>query len=257
MIYRKTKDEITAMREGGRKLGAILVKLLEYAQPGISLLDIESRANTHIEQSGGKASFKAVKGYSWATCLCVNEVVVHGIPTPYVLKDGDILTIDIGLIYKGFHTDTAWTKIVGTDSSPEANEKRRFLDVGQKALSRAIELARVGNRIGDISESTQSIVEGAGYSVVKTLVGHGVGRSLHEDPQVPNYARGDKRNTYLFQGGETIAIEPIYARGAGAVVYENDDGWTLATKDRSWSAVFEHSLAVLPEETIVLTKAED
>lgn len=257
MIYRKTKDEIALMREGGSKLGSILETLLDFAQPSVSLLDIEKKANELIAHSGGQSSFKTVKGYRWATCLCVNEVVVHGIPTVYVLKDGDILTIDIGLLYRGFHTDTAWTKIVGNDSSPDAAEKRQFLATGQKALERAIALARVGNRIGDISESTQAILEGEGYSIVKTLVGHGVGRSLHEDPQVPNYVRGDKKNTYQFQGGETIAIEPIYAMGNSAVVYENNDGWTLVTKDHSLAAVFEHSLAIVPEGTIVLTKAED
>ncbi len=246
-----------SMREGGRRLGEILQKLLAFARPGVSLLAIEKYANDLIDASGGTSSFKTVKGYRWATCLCVNEVVVHGIPTPYILRDGDILTIDTGLIFQGLHTDTAWTKIVGSDDSPEAAAKRRFLEVGERALQRAIELVKVGTHIGDISESTQAIIEGAGYSIVKSLVGHGVGCDLHEDPQIPNYARGDKKNTYQFRGGETVAIEPIYARGGGAVVYENDDGWTLAMKDRSWAAVFEHSLAILPEETIVLTKASD
>ncbi len=257
MIHRKTTKEIASMQEGGRRLGAIRDELMEFASPGISLLDIEKKANELIAKSGGTSSFKTVPGYHHSTCLCVNDVVVHGIPTKYVLKDGDIVTIDIGLIYEGFHTDAAWTKIVGNDTSPEAQEKRRFLEAGEKALTAAIALAKVGNRIGDISESTQAIIEGAGYSIVKTLVGHGVGRDLHEDPQVPNYTRGDKKNTYQFQGGETIAIEPIYAQGAGQVVYANDDGWTLATKDGSWAAVFEHSLAVIPEGTIVLTRSQN
>src|SRR5688572_31779793 len=141
MIDRKTPKEIETMREGGAKLGSILHKLLALAQPGVKLLDIDAQADTLIAQSGGTPSFKTVKGYKWATCLCVNEVVVHGIPTDYVLQDGDVLTIDIGLVYGGFHTDTAWTKIVGKDTSPAATEKERFLSVGQEALTKAIGLA--------------------------------------------------------------------------------------------------------------------
>lgn len=255
MIHHKTKEEISVMHEGGGKLASILQKLLAFSQPGVVLFDIEKKANTLIDKSGGTASFKTVKGYHWATCLCVNEVVVHGIPTEYVLKEGDVLTIDVGLLYKGFHTDTAWTKIVGQEDS-------QFLKVGQEALNKAIDLAKIGNRIGDISASTQGIVEGAGYNVVKSLVGHGVGRELHEEPQVPNYlpaqagVRGTAKNTYQFQGGETIAIEPIYVAGNPSVVLENDDGWTLATRDRSLAAVFEHSIAITPDGPIVLTQWE-
>lgn len=244
------------MCEGGAKLGATLQTLLQFSEPGVKLFDIEAFANDLIKKAGAIPSFSTVPGYHWATCLCVNEIVVHGIPTSYVLKDGDVLTIDIGLIYGGFHTDTAWTKIIGVDSSPDKEKKERFLQVGQEALEKAIDLARIGNHIGDISLSTQHIIEGAGYSIVKSLVGHGVGRELHEDPQVPNYARGEAENTYQFRGNETIALEPIYTMGSGSVVYENDDGWTIATRDRSVAAVFEHSLAISENGPIVLTKAE-
>lgn len=249
MIYRKTPQEIAVMREGGAKLGAILQKLLAMAQPGVRLLDIDNRADSLIAASGGMPSFKTVKGYNWATCLCVNEVVVHGVPTASVLKKGDVLTIDIGLVYKGFHTDTAWTKVVGGEDS-------QFLKVGQKALFSAMDRARIGNHVGDLSDSTQKIIEGAGYNIVKTLVGHGVGHELHEDPQIPNYVRGAVENTYQFQGGETIAIEPIYVIGEGQVVYENTDGWTVATRDRSLAAVFEHSVAITEDGPIVLTQAQ-
>lgn len=256
MIRRKTKDQLNLMREGGQKLGAILQHLLQMAQPGVSLLDIEARANALIDASGGESSFKTVKGYQWATCLNVNEVVVHGVPHKYWLADGDILTIDIGLLYGGLHTDTAWTKIVGADTSADAKKKQQFLAVGQEALWKAIALARIGNRVGDISASTQATIEGAGYTLVKSLVGHGVGASLHEDPQVPNYVRGARENTYQFQGGETIAIEPIYVMGQGQVVYENTDGWTLSTRDHSLAAVFEHSVAITEDGPIVLTEVE-
>lgn len=237
------------MREGGAKLGSILQKLLTLAQPGVRLLDIDNQADALIVASGGMPSFKTVKGYNWATCLCVNEVVVHGVPTAYVLKNGDVLTIDIGLLYKGFHTDTAWTKVVGGEDS-------QFLKVGQKALFSAIDLARIGNHVGDLSASTQTIIEGAGFRVVKSLVGHGVGHELHEDPQVPNYLRGDRKNTYQFQGGETIAIEPIYVMGQAAVVYDNSDGWTVSSQDRSMASVFEHSVAITEDGAIVLTQAQ-
>lgn len=255
MIDKKTKQEISIMIEGGAKLGNILQNLLDFAEPGVSLIEIDSLASQLIGESGGTPSFTTVKGYKWPTCLCVNEVVVHGIPTKRVLVDGDMLTIDIGLVFGGFHTDTAWTKIIGVDTSPEKEKKEQFLAIGQKALWAAIDLARIGNRVGDISRSTQTIIEGSGFSIVKSLVGHGVGRELHEDPQVPNYLRGSIANTYPFSGGETIAIEPIYAMGAGAVVYDNDDGWTIATRDRSLTAVFEHSLAITEDGPLVLTKA--
>lgn len=255
MIQKKTKEEISIMREGGAKLGTILDALLAMASPGISLADIEREADRRIAGSGGTPSFKTVKGYKWATCLCVNEVVVHGIPTAYVLKDGDVLTIDIGLLYGRFHTDTAWTKIVGNDSSPQASKKEQFLSTGRQALEDAISLARIGNYVGDLSAAIQKQIEGQKYSIVKSLVGHGVGRELHEDPQIPNFLRGNSRNSYRFSGGETIAIEPIYAMGQGLIVYENSDGWTLATRDRSLTAVFEHSIAITEEGPIVLTKA--
>ena len=255
MIQRKTEEEIAVMKEGGRKLGTILKQLLAFAQPGVSLLDIDSYAGALIKTSGATPSFTTVKGYHWPTCLCVNEVVVHGVPTRRKLIDGDVLTIDIGLVFGGFHTDTAWTKIVGEDRSADKAKKEQFLAVGQEALKKAIRLARIGAKVGDISQSTQRIIEGAGFSIVKSLVGHGVGHELHEDPQVPNYLRGAKENTYQFQGGETIAIEPIYAMGDGSIVYENDDGWTLATRDRSISAVFEHSIAIMPDGPLVLTEA--
>lgn len=251
MIDIKTPEEIAVMREGGRRLGNILTQLLEYSQPGIILMDIEKKADELITKNDATASFKTVPGYKWATCLNVNEVVVHGIPTEYVLKEGDVLTIDIGLIYKGFHTDTAWTRIIG---DVRAGEKQKFLETGKRALSKAIQTATIGHRIGDISDAIQETIEGAGYSIVKSLVGHGVGRELHEEPQVPNYLRGAVANTLPLREGMTIAIEPIYAMGKGEIVYENDDGWTLATRDRSLTSVFEHSIAITATGPLVLTE---
>lgn len=252
MIDIKTPEEIAIMREGGEKLALILEELLSFSEPGVVLMDIDKKADELIAKHNGAASFKTVPGYKWATCLNVNEVVVHGIPTEYVLKEGDVLTIDIGLIYKGFHTDTAWTKIIGESGS---GEKRTFLETGKLTLKRAIETATVGHRVGDISKVVQETIEGAGYSIVKSLVGHGVGRELHEEPQVPNFLRGAIENTVALKEGMTIAIEPIYAMGKGEIVYENDDGWTLATRDHSLTSVFEHSIAITASGPYVLTAA--
>lgn len=257
----KTGEEIEYMAQGGKKLGVILQELLEYSEPGVTLRQIDARADELILKAGGTASFKTVKGYQWATCLCVNEVVVHGIPTAYVLKEGDVLTIDIGLLYKGFHTDTAWTKIIENRESRienrEDNEKRRFLKIGEEALWKAIGEAKVGNRIGHITKTIQETVEGAGYGVVRTLVGHGVGHELHEAPQVPGLLKGTIEETPLLMAGMTLAIEVIYAMGNGAVVYDNDDGWTIATRDRSLTAVFEHTIVITAAGPRILTKPEN
>lgn len=247
----KTKEEIAIMREGGAKLGGILVQLLEFAQVGITLPALESLADELIIKAGGTASFKTVKGYKWATCLCVNDVVVHGIPNAYTLKDGDLLTIDVGILYQGFHTDTAWTKSIGFQNE----ETKKFLKTGEDALWQAIAQAKPGNRVGHISQTIQRLVEGAGYGIVKTLVGHGVGRELHEAPQIPGFLKGPVDQTQKLEKGMTIAVEVIYAMGMGSVVYSNNDGWSIGTKDGSLSAVFEHTLAITATDPIVLTKA--
>jgi len=250
MITPKTPDEIDAMSEGGAKLGAILQQLLNKAQPGVALLEIEALADRLIREAGGNASFKTVKGYKWATCLCVNDVVVHGIPTNYVLKDSDVLTIDVGILYKGFHTDTAWTKCIGFQNE----DSKKFLKTGEDALWKAIDQVRVGNRVGHISQTIQRIVEGAGYGIVKTLVGHGVGRELHEAPQVPGFIKAPVETTPELIPGQTIAIEVIYAMGSGAVVYPNDDGWSIVSSDGSLTAVFEHTIAITEGQPQVLTQ---
>lgn len=243
----KTKEEIHSMSEGGKRLGEILAKLLACAKVGVRLDFIEQVAQKLIAKTGGTPSFQTVKGYHWATCLCVNDVVVHGVPSPYVLQPGDILTIDVGLLYRGFHTDTAWTKKNGEGSDT-------FLKVGEIALEKAIAKARVGNYVGHISQTIQETIEGAGYSIVKSLIGHGVGRELHEPPQIPGFVRGRIENTEKLVPGMTLAIEVIYAQGKGSVVYANDDGWSIATADRSLSAVFEHTIVVTSgEEPRILT----
>jgi methionyl aminopeptidase len=245
--------KIEVLKVGGRKLGFILQQLLNAALPNIRLDSIDRNATELIRASGGSPSFRTVKGYSWATCLCVNDAVVHGVPTDRKLAEGDIFTIDIGMVYKGYHTDTAWTKVVTGDRRHGTGEKERFLRTGEEALKIAIEQAKVGNRIGHISQAIQTVIEGAGYSIVKTLVGHGIGRKLHEAPQIPGFVRGNINRTPRLVAGMTLAIEVIYARGSGAVSYESSDGWTIRTRDASYSAVFEHTIAILANGPLVLT----
>lgn len=254
----KSQEEIQIMTEGGRKLGNIRDALLEFAHPKVTLLQVEEHAQELIEKSGGTPSFKTVGGYAWATCLCVNDVIVHGIPTMYELRDGDLFTLDIGLLYKGFHTDTAWTMTVGgnTSISGGITAHSHFRSVGEAALEGAIREAKIGNRVGDISRAIQTTVEGAGYSVIRALVGHGVGRMLHEEPQIPGYLRGSVADTPELVEGMTIAIEVIYAEGASGVMYKGDDGWSIATRDGSLSAVFEHTIAITKNGPSVLTKSE-
>ena len=195
----------------------------------------------------GYPTFKGYKGYPAATCLSPNDMVVHGIPGPYELQEGDILSVDVGVTLDGFVADSAWTFPVG-DISPEA---QRLLDVCEAALDAAIEQVAVGNDIGDISAAVQSRVEAAGFSVIRSLVGHGVGRSMHEDPQVPNFV-----SNYAgpeLKEGMTIAIEPMITAG-GPEVYLHDDDWSISTSDGSLAAHFEHTVAVTEEGPRILTR---
>lgn len=251
----KTPEEISVMKEGGSRLGTILKSLLQESAAGVTLVQIEKKALALIAQADGTASFQTVEGYKWATCLCVNDVVVHGIPTDYVLKPGDILTIDVGMLYGGLHTDTAWTKIISGE--PPDSDKERFLKVGEQALDEAINQARTGNHIGHISQAIQSEIEGARYGVVKTLVGHGIGVSLHEAPQVPGILQKPVEETLVLKEGMVLAIEVIYAQGSGKVEYVNNDGWSIATQDHSLTAVFEHTVAITGSGAIILTQARD
>jgi len=254
MITPKTPEEIAIMREGGKKLGKILLELLEQSKPGVVLMDLEQYARRRIAEEGGEPSFTTVEGYPYVTCLCINEEVVHGMPSSRILHNGDIFTIDIGMVYQGLHTDTAWTKLIG-DGGEERQQKEAFLAVGEKTLWEAIKAAKAGNHIGHISQVIQQNIESAGYSVVKELTGHAVGKLLHEEPMIPGFVRGDIFKTPELIPGMTIAIEIIYAAGKGSIVYSaNNDGWTLESKDRSSTACFEHTVAIGTHKTSVLTK---
>jgi len=258
MTSPKSQQEIRYMREGGQKLWNILQKLLAESTIGVSLELIEKHAGEEIQKAGGTPSFTTVKGYKWATCLCLNDQVVHGIPSGRLLQDGDIFTIDIGMIYKGFHTDTAWTKIVRSQNSKivtsqNYKEKEQFLETGKKALELAKKVAKAGNYVGHISQIIEQTITTAGYDVVRSLTGHGVGKILHEEPMIPEYLEKPIERTQILLPGMTLAIEVIYAMGKGAIEYENEDGWTLATKDHSMSAVFEQTIAIQEGDSSVLT----
>lgn len=264
MINLKTEAEIKIMREGGKIAVSVLRQVIEKVRPGISTSELNRYADELIVKAGAEASFKKEKGYHWATCMCVNDGVVHGIPSDYKLLEGDKLCIDLGVYYKGWHADTAWSVLIGDETkvvsslpagkaSETIDRDKRFLEAGKKALEKAIAECVVGNHIGDISAAMQGVVERAGYSCVKQLVGHGVGRELHEDPEVPCFQRGEIKNTPLLKEGMTLAIEVIYNMGESPVVYKNDDGWTVVTRDGLPSAVFEHTVAVTKSGPHVLT----
>ncbi|EKD67391.1 MAG: hypothetical protein ACD_48C00435G0005 [uncultured bacterium] len=248
----KTPEEINSMRAGGKKLGTILKELLFMSTVGVNLLDLEKHAKKRVQEEGGQPSFTTVEGYPFVTCLCINEEVVHGMPRNDSLCDGDILTIDIGMIYQGLHTDTASSICIGMKD----DKKELFLKTGEIALEKAIEAAIAGNRVGDISYAIQTTIEAAGYHVVADLTGHGVGRVLHEEPMIPEYVRGDIARTSLLSSGMTLAIEVIYAMGKGSICYKSDDGWTLESKDRSLTATFEHTIAIGEQKSDVLTERD-
>jgi len=251
MINIKTPNEISVMAESGRILAEVLSEVLLSVKPGVSELELDSLAERLIREKGAESAFKRVKGYRHAICVSTNDTVVHGIPTDYRFKVGDVVGIDCGVYYKGFNTDVAHTVRVKSQNYDDID---KFLKIGETALLEAIKQAKPGNRVGHISRTIQGIVEGAGYSVVRSLVGHGVGRQLHEEPEVPGFLTTKIENTPLLRQGMTIAIEVIYNMGKPDVIYSNDDGWTIKTKDKSLSGLFERTIAVTKDGPLVLTK---
>jgi methionyl aminopeptidase len=248
VIIRKSAAEIDTMARAGRIVAETLALVAEHAQPGITTAELDAIADRFIRSEGGIPTFKGYRGYPAATCLSPNDMVVHGIPGPTKLSDGDILSVDVGVTLDGFVADSAWTYAVGT-ISPEA---QRLLDVCQAALEAGIDAARVGNAVGDISRAVQTVTEDAGFGVIRSLVGHGVGRSMHEDPQVPNFV-SSHRGPELKEG-MTIAIEPMITAG-DPEVYVHDDEWSISTVDGSLAAHFEHTIAVTAKGPRILTKA--
>ncbi len=249
MVNLKSTQEIIIMTEGGRKLKNVVEDLLPLIRAGITTKEIDDRAEELIKKQGGESSFKTVPGYLFSICSPVNEQVVHTKPSSRVLNSGDVLTLDIGMLYKGWHTDYAITKVVGESKDVTVN---KFLKIGEDTLYLAIKEAKIGNRLGIISKVIEREITGNGYFIIKELTGHGIGKKLHEDPYVFGFVDKPINKSLLIKKGLVIAIEIIYAMGTGVMIYEKDN-WSVITKDRSISACFEHTIAVTDQGPIILT----
>lgn len=238
MIHIRSREEIEIMRKSALMVSATLTEVAKMLKPGITTLSIDKMAETFIRDNGGKPSFKGYNGFPYSLCISVNDVVVHGFPGAYELRDGDIVSIDCGFYKNGYHGDSAYTFAIGN----VAPETLQLLKVTKESLYRGIAQARDRNRVGDISYAIEQFTSKEHqYGVVRDLVGHGVGKNLHEDPQVPNYGRrGDGKR---LKEGMVLAIEPMINMGTKDV-FTADDGWTVKTRDGKPSAHFEHTTAV-------------
>jgi methionyl aminopeptidase len=246
-IIRKSAIELAQMERAGRVVVETLELLGEHARPGTTTQELDELAEEFIRSNGGVPTFKGYRGYPASICTSPNSMVVHGIPGPYELRDGDVLSIDVGVTLGGFVGDSAYTFPIGEIS----DEAQRLLDAGQAALRAGIEQARPGNHLSDIGHAVQQTTEDAGFSVVRSLVGHGVGRNMHEDPQIPNF--GAPGRGPVLQPGMTLAIEPMINAG-GPDIYVHDDDWSISTEDNSLSAHFEHTVAVTEQGPRILTR---
>ncbi len=247
MIYLKSDEEIELLRESNLIVAKTLAEMAKMVQPGISTLQLDKRAEEFIRDNGGVPGFLGYGGFPGSICTSVNDQIVHGIPSAdVVLKEGDIISIDCGVLKNGFHGDSAYTFCVGE----VAEEIIQLLRTTKESLYKGIEQAFEGKRIGDIASAVQTYCEEKGYSVVREMVGHGVGRNLHESPEVPNYGR--KGNGIQLKSGMTIAIEPMINQGTRKLIFEKD-GWTTRTADGKPSAHFEHSVAVRPGKADILS----
>jgi methionyl aminopeptidase len=248
VIIRKAQGEIDRMARAGEVVADTLALMGERARPGVTTQDLDELADEFIRSRGGVPTFKGYRGYPASICVSPNDMVVHGIPGPYTLREGDVLSVDVGVTLDGFVADSAYTFPIG-EISPEAE---RLLEGCQAALAAGIEQCRAGNRLSDISHAIQRVTEEHGFSVVRSLVGHGVGRSMHEEPQIPNF--GEPGRGPLLSEGMTFAIEPMINAGEAEVVL-HDDEWSISTADHSLSAHFEHTVAITGEGPRILTAA--
>lgn len=247
-IYIKTPEEVAIMAEGGLKLHRVKNELRKKVQVGVTAYEIDKLAEDLIVSEGAEPSFKKVPKYFWTTCVNVNDGVVHGIPTKEVVfKDGDLVSVDVGVFYKGFHTDTSFSVLVGKNA-----KLADFLHTGQSALDVALGVVKPGNYVFDISEAIEKTLKKQNLNPVKALVGHGVGRSLHEEPAIPCFAYGKRQNSVELREGMVLAVEIMYSDGTGEIVLEND-GWTISTRDGKISALFEDTVSVTQNGHKVLT----
>jgi methionyl aminopeptidase len=246
VIIRKSPSEIELMAAAGEIVAATLALLGDSIRPGVTTEELDAVAEEFIASQGGVPTFKGYKGYPAATCLSPNDMVVHGIPGEYALREGDILSADVGVTFEGFVADSAFT--FGVGELPESTET--LLDTCQAALDAAIEQCREGNRLSDVSHAVQQVAEGAGFSVVRELSGHGIGRSMHEDPQILNF--GEPGRGPVLTEGMTLAVEPMITMG-GPEITVHEDRWSISTRDGSLAAHFEHTVAVTAEGPRILT----
>ncbi|MEG1673944.1 MAG: type I methionyl aminopeptidase [Bacteroidales bacterium] len=249
MIYLKTDEEIELMRESNRLVGKTLGEVAKWIQPGVTTLKLDQIAEQFIRDNGGVPGFKGYGGFPYTLCISQNDHVVHGFPSSYELRDGDVVSVDCGVVLNGFNGDSAFTFPVGEVSE----EVLQLLKTTKESLYQGIAQAIPGNRIGDIGSAIQTYCEAKGYTVVRELCGHGIGKRLHEDPEVPNYGR--RGTGTLLKPGMCIAIEPMINMGSKNIVMEKD-GWTVRTKDGKPSAHFEHTIAIRPEKAEILSTFE-
>jgi methionyl aminopeptidase len=246
MIYLKTNEEIELLRENNILVSQALAEVAKHIKPGVTTKELDRIADDFIRSHGAIPSFLGYEGYPASACISVNEQVVHGIPSDYVIKEGDIVSVDLGTFMKGFNGDSAYTFAVGEIS----DDVRRLLEVTKEALYKGTAQAKAGNRVGDISAAVQEYAESFGFGVVRELEGHGLGRKMHEAPGIPNY--GLRGRGPLLKEGMVICIEPMITMGNRAIVFERD-GWTVRTRDRKPAAHFEFAVAIRKDGPDVLT----
>lgn len=250
MISLKSQREIELMDVAGSIVAKVHKKMAEVIKPGISTLEINRIAEQVILENGATPSFKNYQGFPCAVCASINDMLVHGIPDHTILNDGDIITIDVGACYKGYHGDSAWTYKVGNVTDEKV---LKLLEVTEKSLYEGLKQVKPGNRIGDISNAIQTYVESFGFSLPEEYTGHGIGRSVHEDPYVPNV--GKKGTGIVLKKGMCIAVEPMVFIGS-AKCYTLKDGWGVKSYDHSWAAHYEHTVAVTDDGCKILTKED-
>lgn len=247
MINLKTEQEIAIMKEGGRILAGVIQKVRQVIKPGVTTQEIDHLAERLISKAGAKPSFKKYKGYPCSSCLSVNEELVHSLPSKKIIKKGDLISVDIGVFYQGYHTDSAITFGVGKVSS----QAEKLIRITKKSLDEGINLLKPGKKIGDIQAKIQAVIEKTGFSVIRDLSGHGIGKSLQEQPSIHNF--GIKGTGFILKKGMTFCLEPMVAVGNPQIKIQ-PDGWTVITKDRSLSAHFEHTVAITKNGYLLLTK---
>ena len=251
-VARRSEDELEKLKVAGQIVGETLDLLRAQIAPGVTTLELDKLAEDHIRARGAIPSFKGYRGYPAATCIQVDDAVVHGIPDETVLEAGQVVGVDLGAYCDGYHGDAAFTTVVG-----QTGEHHELLDATQEALMAGIAQARAGNRLKQISQAVQEYVESCGYNVVRQLVGHGVGQKMHEPPQIPNFYSPAEFEDYelVLRSGMVLAIEPMVNAGT-AQVQVDEDGWTVRTADGELSAHFEHTVVVTDSEPLILTLAE-